>query len=601
MKRVHIESCEPRRLFAAAMTFVVTNVNDSGAGSLRQAITQANVNINNPGEVDTIAINITGTNKVVALTSALPDITDPVTLGVDINGAQPAGPSIELNGTSAGAGKVGLAVKTSGSSILSIAVRSFTSHGILIQGNDNVVNLCNIGTNLTATTALGNGGAGVYIQGTGNIVAANRIVNNTGDGICVFSGGGNDLSFSGSYGQIHSNGGLAIDLADDGITPNDTNDVDTGPNERQNWPVLTGATLSNGKVTISGTINTAPNRLVFLDFFANPTSAREGRQPLALRISNQPSGASVTTDAQGNASFTFQLEATPTTPGGAFGTIATGSFFTAVATAFDTTTGDLNSSEFSPSVPSFPAWLSSNSIASWNSGTRTLTVTGAATIIGDPDAYNPIIDASGAAAVLTINPSSSLVVHVDTLNLSNGASATITSLGAARTATNHRVLVARTVNIDNNSSLDLTDNDLIVDYSGSSQLSNIEGDVRQGFNLGNWLGKGIRSSIAQNNDNFHLGVADNALLPAPYGVSNGGQNFDGVNVDMTTVLVKFTHRVDLNLDGLVNDDDAIAFNTNFERGASAFWSIGDVNMDGVFSDDDSILFGTYFESSLPRV
>ncbi len=41
---------------AAAATFTVTNTNDSGAGSLREAITQAN---NNAG-LDTIAFNVSG-------------------------------------------------------------------------------------------------------------------------------------------------------------------------------------------------------------------------------------------------------------------------------------------------------------------------------------------------------------------------------------------------------------------------------------------------------------------------------------------------------------------------------------------------------------
>ena len=60
---------------AQANTFIVTTLNDSGAGSLRQAITAANAN---PG-ADTIvfANGLTGT---IALTSALPNLTDDVTL-----------------------------------------------------------------------------------------------------------------------------------------------------------------------------------------------------------------------------------------------------------------------------------------------------------------------------------------------------------------------------------------------------------------------------------------------------------------------------------------------------------------------------------------
>lgn len=53
---------------ARAGTFEVTNTNDSGTGSLRQAITEANAN----GDADTIEINATGT---VVLGGALPELT----------------------------------------------------------------------------------------------------------------------------------------------------------------------------------------------------------------------------------------------------------------------------------------------------------------------------------------------------------------------------------------------------------------------------------------------------------------------------------------------------------------------------------------------
>jgi len=60
---------------AFANTFTVINTNDSGAGSLRQAITDAN----NHAGLDTIDFNIPGSGvQTITPASDLPAITDPV-------------------------------------------------------------------------------------------------------------------------------------------------------------------------------------------------------------------------------------------------------------------------------------------------------------------------------------------------------------------------------------------------------------------------------------------------------------------------------------------------------------------------------------------
>jgi len=74
----------------SANTYTVTNTNDSGAGSLRQAITDAN---GNPG-ADLIQFNITGSGvQTIAIASSLPSITDPVT----IDGYSQAGSAANTN------------------------------------------------------------------------------------------------------------------------------------------------------------------------------------------------------------------------------------------------------------------------------------------------------------------------------------------------------------------------------------------------------------------------------------------------------------------------------------------------------------------------
>ena len=81
---------------ATANTFTVTNANDSGSGSLRQAITDAN---NNAG-ADMIDFNISGTGqKTITILSDLPGITETVTIEGDNGGV--ASDRVEISGRSA--------------------------------------------------------------------------------------------------------------------------------------------------------------------------------------------------------------------------------------------------------------------------------------------------------------------------------------------------------------------------------------------------------------------------------------------------------------------------------------------------------------------
>ena len=80
---------------SGAATFTVTNINDSGAGSLRQAITDANA----AGGADTIEFNIVGSGvHTIVPASALPTITGPTT----IDGYSQPGATANTNGPELG-------------------------------------------------------------------------------------------------------------------------------------------------------------------------------------------------------------------------------------------------------------------------------------------------------------------------------------------------------------------------------------------------------------------------------------------------------------------------------------------------------------------
>ncbi len=165
-----------------------------------------------------------------------------------------------------------------------------TGDGVRIAGTGTANHLAAnvIGTAADGTSSLGNGGHGVLLQGGGtrvgnlDVTAGNTIAFNSGAGVYVESGVGNAIAAN----AIHGNGSLGIDLAPAGITPNDTGDADSGPNNLLNAPSLASATLSGGIVTISGTLSPSPAAPYFVHFFASPScdgsGAGEGQTLLAV-------------------------------------------------------------------------------------------------------------------------------------------------------------------------------------------------------------------------------------------------------------------------------------------------------------------------------
>jgi len=189
-----------------------------------------------------------------------------------------------------------------------------------------------IGIGADGTTPLGNKTIGVWIYtstGTNNVIggqgtARNSIAFNGAAGVDVASGTANLISGN----SITANGGLGIELNPVGAAANDAGDADTGPNNLQNYPVLTAASLiSNGLTTVDATLNSAANTKFTVEFFANdaadPSGFGEGQVYLGA--------VSVTTNASGNVSFT-----------GTFAGLSAGKCIS--ATAIDPA---LNTSEFS--------------------------------------------------------------------------------------------------------------------------------------------------------------------------------------------------------------------------------------------------------------
>jgi hypothetical protein len=155
-------------------TFTVSNTNDSGAGSFRQALLDANL----AAGTDTIAFAIPGAGlHTITLTSLLPLITSPVV----IDGYTQAGSSANTNPMNAGINTV-LQVELTGAQVslfFSTGSDGSTVRGLVINGSSNdkiesQVSNFTVRGNFVGTNATGTAVASGSFGGFGVRIGASR-------------------------------------------------------------------------------------------------------------------------------------------------------------------------------------------------------------------------------------------------------------------------------------------------------------------------------------------------------------------------------------------------------------------------------------------
>jgi hypothetical protein len=241
----------------------------AGAGNVI-AGGQIGVNVQGPtASQNTVQGNLIGTNA--AGTALLPSAVAGVGLG---------GPSNLVGGAGAGEGNV----------------IAGAASGVVVGISGNVVRGNFIGTDRTGTLALGNGyGVRFDSAATGNTLGGiaagqgNVIARNTQAGV-LLAGTGELVSGN----TIFANG---VGIAPAGM-PNDPKDADAGPNNGQNYPVVTSAVTAGGQTNIACTLNSTPNEDFRVELFATPANAAGDYEGLTYL-----GQVTVTTDANGDAAF----------------------------------------------------------------------------------------------------------------------------------------------------------------------------------------------------------------------------------------------------------------------------------------------------------
>ena len=214
---------------------------------------------------------------------------------------------------------------------------SETTSGWAIRGNK-------IGTDINGTLAIPNGFGVVFNGGTTNSVGGtgagegNIIAFNGSDGI-LLSLSTTRVSIRGN--SIFANGGLGINFIGPleappfGVTANDDCDGDPGPNNLQNFPILTSAVKSGSDLLIEGTLNSTASSTFTLDFYANDACDASGNGEGKTYLGS----ANVMTGANCIADFTGANRITITPPS----SVTSGQRVTATATDANGNTSEFSS------------------------------------------------------------------------------------------------------------------------------------------------------------------------------------------------------------------------------------------------------------------
>jgi hypothetical protein len=213
-----LSSNQTANFAATRQSFVVTNTNNHGTGSLRDAIVNANATIGK----DTIVFNIPGPGvKSISLISALPEITDSVVIDATTQPGYAGTPLVEIDGLAVTDFNTnGLTIKAGGSTVRGLAIGNFRNNaGILLSGCDNNLlqgNYLGVGADgttqrqntrglwlsnssnnviggtsaATRNVISGNASTGIDIGGSGNVIQGNFIGTNAAGTAQLFNNTG---------------------------------------------------------------------------------------------------------------------------------------------------------------------------------------------------------------------------------------------------------------------------------------------------------------------------------------------------------------------------------------------------------------------------
>ena len=238
-------ACDIGAFEADVNTFLVSNTSDSGAGSLRQAITDANATGNLPAGPDRVEFDLPGPGvQTISISGLLPNLSDPVVIDGWSQPGFSGQPLIEVSG---GSGGSALTVAGGHSTVRGLILNGFSSAGIALTSSDNLVQGNFLGTNAAGNAGAPSSGAvGLAINGGSNNLIGGTAPN-TGNLISGNYYAGIQISGSSAANQILGNR-IGTDASGAHAVPNGSGTV------------YAGIFLGDAGSTVTGTIigGTAP-------------------------------------------------------------------------------------------------------------------------------------------------------------------------------------------------------------------------------------------------------------------------------------------------------------------------------------------------------
>ena len=198
---------------------VVTSPADAAAGSLRQAIMDANTSTG----PCTIQFAIGSGVATIQPLSPLPAITQSVALLGNTQPGYSGSPLIVLDGSLIGTPNVdGLVIAGLKSTVTGLVLENFTGAGIRLTSSGNTLTNSYFGTDSTCLLGVGNGTDGVLVDGSYNVVGGttagtrNVISGNYQNGVHITANGTNNV-VAGNYIGTDCSGNSPLSNGGDGV------------------------------------------------------------------------------------------------------------------------------------------------------------------------------------------------------------------------------------------------------------------------------------------------------------------------------------------------------------------------------------------------